>query len=125
MKKIVSIIALTLFFSFNVSAQEQVKMMSSTPVQSEDNQVKAKEYNLALAKEAGASLNLSESLRNDLTTLLFMRSDALANCKTEEEKRLAFSKYTEKFISGLSLDQQKALKSNKELNNKLTVYSSK
>ncbi len=127
MKKIIAIIALTFVFSVTVSAQEKSKNagITSTSSVNENNEVRVKEYNLALAKEAAASLNLSESLRNDLTTLLFLRSDALANCKSEDEKKLAFSKYTEKFISGLSKDQQNALKSNKELNAKLTVYSSK
>jgi len=116
--------ALSLAFGFNVKAQEASK---ATPVQN-INVESPKDKNLKEAfykdiEELDTQIKLNEGLKKDLTTILFMRQEAISNAKSDEEKKSLFERYTTKFLGGLTPEQQEILKRNKELYVKLTVYT--
>jgi len=121
MKKIIAIIALSLAFSYNVKAQETIK--SATVQTKEATNSKSDTYKDI--EELNSQVQLNEDLKKDLTTILFMRQEAVSNAQNENEKKSLFDRYTTKFLGGLTTEQLVMLKKNKELYAKLTQYPTK
>lgn len=123
MKKIIAVIALSLAFGYNANAQDNSKTASASTENSASKETNLKKSALTVMNELKVAIgNLDESLQRDLTTLLMMRMDAVANATTDEEKKSLFNRFTNKFLGGLSPEQLENLKKNKELYTSLTEY---
>jgi hypothetical protein len=115
MKKIISILTLLLAFSVNSNAQSamgEATKQAPTP----------KETIYQDILQIAAITKMPESLQNDFMTVLLMREEAVANVKSDEDKKAVFEKLNTKMLSALSKEQIDALKSKKDLYNKLFVY---
>jgi hypothetical protein len=126
MKKIIAIMILSLTFGFNAKAQEASKAVPAQTINVESPKDKnLKEVVYKDIEELDTQIKLNEGLKKDLTTILFMRQEAISNAKNEEEKKSLFERYTTKFLGGLTADQLETFKKNKELYSKLTQYPTK
>lgn len=123
MKRIIAIFTLFLAFSFNANAQEAKVLSASNPNPGVEKS--SKELLLDQVSQLSKIVKIEESLKNDLTNLLHMRNEDMANSKSEDEKKAVFERYTSKFLSAFNEEQIEALKRNKELFNRLTQFSSK
>ena len=121
MKKIIAIFTLFLAFSFNANAQE-AKALSASNTTIEKG---SKEIIIEQITQISKTIKIEDSLRNDLTSLLFMRNEDINNSKNEEEKKAVFERYTLKLLGAFNEEQIEALKKDKELFNRLTQFSSK
>jgi len=104
MKKLIAV--LTLLFAFTITANAQNKKAAApAPV------AKEKVSSDAAAKKDVAALiakvTISESLKNDMYTLMVMKHDALSNQKlTADQKEEVAEKFTRKLLSALSTEQR-------------------
>lgn len=118
MKKIIATLFLTAVFSLTSSAQETSKA----------NATKAEISAASISqdvKDLSKTVTMNESLTRDLTTLLNMRAEAVNGAKTEAEKKALFERFTMKLMGGLNDSQMTQLKSNPELLNRISKYSTK
>ncbi len=118
MKKIIAILALSIAFSYSAKAQETIKSASAQT--REVSNTKSDTYKVI--EELDRTVKLDAGLKNDLTNLLFMRQEAVSNAQNEDEKKSLFTRYTNKFLGGLTPEQLESLKKNKELYISLTEY---
>ena len=116
MKKIIVIASLFLAFSFNANAQQAAKAKSAQ-IEAITPESISKDIT-----DLSKVVTMDESLKKDLTSLLYMRMDALNGVKTEDEKKAIFERYGRKFSAGFTPEQLSQFKSNKDLYQKLTQY---
>jgi hypothetical protein len=121
MKRIIAIFTFFLAFSFNANAQE-AKVLSTNNTSVEKS---SKELLLDQVSQLSKIVKIEESLKNDLTNLLHMRNEDMANSKSEDEKKAVFERYTSKLLSAFNEEQIETLKKEKELFNRLTQFFSK
>jgi len=120
MKKFIAIFTLFLAFSFNATAQEAKTLQVS------NSQVKStKETILENIESLSKTIKIDESLKNDLTNLMYLRQEAVENSKSQEEKQAVFARFTEKMLGAFNEEQIIMLKNNKELFKTLTQLNSK
>ncbi len=112
-----------LAFGFNANAQESKVLSASNPNLGVEKS--SKELLLDQVSQLSKIVKIEESLKNDLTNLLHMRNEDMANSKSEDEKKAVFERYTSKLLSAFNEEQIEALKKDKELFNRLTQFSSK
>lgn len=122
MKKVITILTLFLAFSYSSNAQEIQRLSAAN---SQNNEKSSKEIIIGNVEQLSKVVKLEEGLKNDLTNLLYMRTEAVQNSKTNEEKQAAFDKYTSKLMSAFNEDQLEMIKKNKELYNSLTQLNTK
>lgn len=118
MKKIVSIVVLMVAFGFSANAQSNLKLESETKPKQEN----AKELAYTELRELSSVVELTPELKNDFLTLFMMRNEAMTNTNSEEEKAAVYERFGQKFLTGLTEEQNRKLSENKELYNKLTKY---
>jgi hypothetical protein len=107
MKKLIALATLLLAFTINVSAQE--KKMS--PQESAKNDI------IALA----AKVKMSETLQQDLITLMTMKHETMSDASlSNEKKENARQAYEHKLMSGLTKEQRAELMKYPELVKQLT-----
>lgn len=107
MKKLFALVLFLLAFTLNVGAQE--KKMSIEEA--------AKNDIIALTSK----INISETLQQDLTTLMVMKHEILADkTLSAEKKESALKAYEHKLLSGLTPKQRDQLTSDKALLKRLT-----
>ena len=111
MKRIIAIFTFFLAFSFNANAQE-AKVLSTNNTSVEKS---SKELLLDQVSQLSKIVKIEESLKNDLTNLLHMRNEDMANSKSEDEKKAVFERYTSKLLSAFNEEQIETLKKEKEL----------
>jgi hypothetical protein len=96
MKKIIALATLLLAFTINVNAQE--KKMS--PQESAKNDITA----------LAAKVKMSETLQQDLITLMTMKHETMSDASlSNEKKEHARQAYEHKLMSGLTADQRTEL----------------
>ena len=118
MKRIIAILTLSLAFSLSSNAQEAKKVLDVDQTKA----VASKEAILQNITDLTKTAKLDDQLAKDLTSLLFMREEAVNNAKTVEEKKSLFERYSQKFMGGLTPEQLKQLQENKELYARLTQF---
>lgn len=118
MKKIVSIVVLMFAFCFSANAQSNSKMESTS--NSKEKNVKEMAYEEL--RELSSVVELSPELKNDFMSLFMMRTEAINNVKSFEEKAAIYERFGQKLLGGLDEKQVTKLKENKELYNKLTNF---
>ncbi len=107
MKKIIALATLLLAFTINVSAQE--KKMS--PQESAKNDITA----------LAAKVKISETLQQDLITLMTMKYETMSDASlSAEKKEHALKAYEHKLMSGLTEEQRKELMKYPKLVKQLT-----
>ncbi len=107
MKKVIALVTLLLAFTINVNAQE--KKMSA--------QESAKNDITALASK----VKLSETLQQDLITLMTMKHETMSDATlSKEKKENARQAYEHKLMSGLSPEQRNQLAKYPDLLKQLT-----
>lgn len=107
MKKIIALATLLLAFTVNVNAQE--KKMS--PQESAKNDITA----------LAAKVKMSETLQQDLITLMTMKHETMSDASiSNEKKEHARKSYEHKLMSGLTPDQRTELMKYPELVKQLT-----
>ena len=118
MKKLIAV--LTLLFAFTITANAQNKKAAATaPV------AKEKVSSDAAAKKDVAALiakvTISESLKNDMYTLMVMKHDALSDAKlTAAQKEEVSQKLVRKMLNGLSTEQRIQVEADSVLLNQLS-----
>ena len=107
MKKVIALLTLLLAFTINVNAQEK----KTSPQES------AKKDIIALA----AKVKMSETLQQDLTTLMTMKHETMSDATlSKEKKENARQAYEHKLMSGLSPEQKNQLAKYPDLVKQLT-----
>ncbi|MBY0487127.1 MAG: hypothetical protein K2P85_08100 [Flavobacteriaceae bacterium] len=118
MKRIIAILTLSLAFSLSSNAQEAKKNTDAN----QTTTISSKETVLQNISDLTKTVKLDDQLAKDLTSLLFMREEAVNNARTIEEKKSLFDRFSQKLMGGLSPDQLKKLQDNKELYTRLTLF---
>jgi hypothetical protein len=122
MKRIIAIFTLFFAFSFNANAQEFKVLSVNNSASNEKNQ---KTIIIDQVEKISKIVTIDESLKSDLTSLLFMRNEAIENSKTEEEKKAVYERFTSKLLSAFNEEQIQELKKDKNFFTNLTQFSSK
>lgn len=118
MKRIIAILTLSLAFSLSSNAQQAKKNTDAN----QTTTISSKETVLQNISDLTKTVKLDDQLAKDLTSLLFMREEAVNNARTIEEKKSLFDRFSQKLMGGLSPDQLKKLQDNKELYTRLTLF---
>ena len=117
MKKLIAV--LTLLFAFTITANAQNKKAAAAPVAQEkvSSDAAAKKDVAALI----AKVTISESLKNDMYTLMVMKHDALSNPKlTADQKEEVAQKFSRKLLSALTPEQRTQVEADSALLNQLS-----
>jgi len=117
MKKLIAV--LTLLFAFTITANAQNKKAAPAPVVTEkvSSDAAAKKDVAALI----AKVTISESLKNDMYTLMVMKHDALSDAKlTAAQKEEVSQRFVKKLISALTPEQRAQVEGDAALLNQLS-----
>jgi hypothetical protein len=107
MKKIIAVVTMLLAFTVSVNAQDK-KVSSQDAAQKDIAALTSK-------------INITETLKKDLTTLMVMKHDALSDVTlTPAQKESALQAYAHKLMTGLSKEQGEKLKKDPALLKQLT-----
>lgn len=130
MKKIITLLALTLAFGYVGKAQENGKsapQMTSSLLVNESKDQDITELTMKDMAELSRTLELQQDEQVNLTNLLMRRNEDLSKLADEGEKKVLFEIYGEKLLGSLSEKQLQQIKTNKnkDLYLRLTQYTSK
>ncbi|WP_309642604.1 hypothetical protein [Flavobacterium sp.] len=107
MKKIIAVVTMLLAFTVSVNAQD--KKVSSQEAAQKD------------IAALSSKVTISETLKQDLLTLMVMKHDALSDATlTKEQKENASKGFEHKLLSGLSKEQREVLLKDPALLKKLS-----
>ncbi len=101
MRKLIAVVTLMLAFSASAQAQD-----------------KKSNHNDAAQKDVAAlieKVQVDQTLKQDMYTLMVMKHEMLASAKSPAEKQKVSEMVEHKILSGVSKEQQKALKDNPAL----------
>lgn len=116
MNKILTILLFIFAFNMSAIAQDKVPTLESIPL----------DFNASADKDIAdleKVVKTSPEFKIDLKTLFVMRSEAVANSNSAEEKKMLFEIFGKKLMSGLSPEQLATFKKSSELFKRLTQYS--